>query len=296
MWLSARVSTCKSRIVSVDSKSCGPAPIGQNEHQVLEHRIPNTSCKPQGWAGIAAAKTFRQLNPSKSLVILDSNASVGGTWALERLYPGLKTNNQLGTYEFPDFPMNTSEFGVKPGEHIPGPVVHNYLKTVAEKFDIADKIRYSTRVTSAEHRDTGGWVITAVKYEHGSSSHIEEKYFAKKLVVASGLTSEPFLPYFNGQDSFGKPIFHGKDFPKHADTIDTAQSVTVFGGTKTGWDAVYAYASKGVHVDWVIRASGHGPSWMSPPFVTPLKKWLEKLVMTRLLTWFSPCAWYVAAW
>ena len=25
-------------------------------------------------------------------------------------------------------------------------------------------------------------------------------------------------------------------------------------------------------------ATGHGPVWMSPPFVTPLKKQLEKLV------------------
>lgn len=262
---------------------------------VFKHRLPNASCKPQGWAGIAAAKTFRQLNPSKSLIILDSNASVGGTWASERLYPGLKTNNQLGTYEFPDFPMRTEDFGVKPREHIPGRVVHEYLKKVTENFNIADKIRHSMRVVSAEHLDNGGWVVTAVKIENGLTG-IEKKYSANKLVVASGLTSEPFLPRFDGEEVFGKPIFHGKDFPKHADTIDTAERVTVFGGTKTGWDAVYAYATKGVHVDWVIRASGHGPSWMSPPFVTPLKKWLEKLVMTRMLTWFSPCSWYVIAW
>lgn len=30
---------------------------------------------------------------------------------------------------------------------------------------------------------------------------------------------------------------------------------------------------------------------MAPPYVTPLKKWLEKLVHTRMLTWFSPCSW-----
>jgi hypothetical protein len=37
--------------------------------------------------------------------------------------------------------------------------------------------------------------------------------------------------------------------------------------------------------------SGHGPCWMPPPYVTPLKKWLEKLVHTRFLTWLSPCVW-----
>lgn len=30
---------------------------------------------------------------------------------------------------------------------------------------------------------------------------------------------------------------------------------------------------------------------MAPPYVTPLKKWLEKLAHTRMLTWFSPCSW-----
>lgn len=30
---------------------------------------------------------------------------------------------------------------------------------------------------------------------------------------------------------------------------------------------------------------------MAPPHVTPFRRWLEKLVHTRLLTWFSPCVW-----
>lgn len=34
-----------------------------------------------------------------------------------------------------------------------------------------------------------------------------------------------------------------------------------------------------------------GPTWMAPPYVTPLKKQLEKLVGVRFLTWFSPCIW-----
>lgn len=128
-------------------------------------------------------------------------------------------------------------------------------------------------------------------------------------MVATGLSSEEFLPKFDGEETFSAPIFHSKHFPKYADTLDTAKSVTVLGGTKSAWDAVYAYASKGIQVDWVIRGmfgaqcaryfhgsnihieSGHGPIWQAPPYVTSFKKWLEKLVNTRLLTWFSPCIW-----
>jgi len=65
----------------------------------------------------------------------------------------------------------------------------------------------------------------------------------------------------------------------------------VVGGSKYAWDAVYAYVTAGVRVNWVIRESGRGPTWQSSPFVTPFKRWIEELANTRLLTWFSPCIW-----
>ncbi|KAK3389146.1 hypothetical protein B0H63DRAFT_94822 [Podospora didyma] len=241
-----------------------------------------------GVFGLAAAKGFHQLNPDKVIAILEANSSLGGVWAKDRLYPGLKTNNMLGTYDYPDFPMDTETFGVKPGEFVPGAVVHEYLTKYAETFGIAPKIRYQHKVLTAEHQEgpNGGWILTVQ-----DGGKVETKILARKLVFATGLTSEPFLPHFEGQEEFGVPLFHGRDFLKHADTLDSAKSVTVFGGTKSAWDAAYIYASKGVKVDMVIRESGHGPAWMAPPYVTPLKKWLEKLVHTRMLTWFSPCIW-----
>lgn len=245
--------------------------------------------------------------------MLDSSATVGGTWAQHRLYPGLKSNNMLGTYEYPDFPMHSKTYGVKPGQHIPGSVIHQYLTQYAQHFDVFDKIRFEHSVMSAEHQedDSGGWVLT-VRNDAATATAKTVQLFAKRLVVATGLTSQAFLPHFQGQEDFDAPLFHGKDFLKHADTLRTAKSVTVFGGTKTAWDLVYQYATKGIQVNWVIRGerkskirvvacmmanipscveSGHGPVWMAPPYVTPLKKWLEKLVHTRMLTWFSPCSW-----
>ena len=114
----------------------------------------------------------------------------------------------------------------------------------------------------------------------------------KKLIVATGITSQAYLPTFDGQDAFGAPIFHCRDMQQHEpEVLKAGERVTVFGGTKSAWDAAYACATSGMQVDWIIRESGHGPCWMAPPYVTPLKKWLEKLVTTRFLTWFSPCIW-----
>jgi Pyridine nucleotide-disulphide oxidoreductase len=205
-------------------------------------------------------------------------------WAAHRLYPGLKSNNVLGQYEFSDFPMDES-YGVKPGEHIPGSVLHSYLTNYANRFGVLGRIRFKSKVETAERREREGWLLTV------SSNGQQGQLTTEKLIVATGLTSDPFIPAFDGSSQFEPPIFHCKDFLRYAESLRTAESVVVFGGTKSAWDAAYAYAKAGVEVNMVIRESGHGPVWMSPPYVTPLKKLLEKLVHTRFLTWFSPCIW-----
>lgn len=120
---------------------------------------------------------------------------------------------------------------------------------------MADKIRYNCTVHSAEHITDGGWKLLVETGEEGRTCQLR----AKRLVVATGLTSQPFLPDFEGQEQFGRPLFHSKEFTRYANTMDEAKSVTVFGGTKSAWDAVYAYASRGVHVDWVIRGGFEPP-------------------------------------
>lgn len=198
-------------------------------------------------AGLAAAKTYHQSHPEQSVLILDQNATLGGTWAKERLYPGLKTNNLVGPYQYPDFPLVPEEFGIKQGQHIPGQVVHDYLVRYTDRFGIADKIRYSVKVVRAKHHDDGGWTLTAVSEGETAS------FTTARLVVAAGLTSEAFLPKIEGEEAFGVPLFHSKCFLQYGDTLDTAESVTVFGGAKSAWDAVYAYASRGIKVHWVFR-------------------------------------------
>ncbi|KAK3400337.1 FAD/NAD(P)-binding domain-containing protein, partial [Sordaria brevicollis] len=259
-----------------------------------------------GLFGLAMAKTYHQLHPTHSLAIFDKASSIGGVWAEERLYDGLRTNNLKGTYEYLDYPMSPEVFGVQPGEYMSGEVMHKYLTSFAEAFGIKDKIRLRHMVVEAEHLDgqDGGWVLT-VECPSGEN----KKVFAKKLVLATGLTSEAFLPDFNGQEEFGAPLFHSKELKKYEEATlngERTNAITVFGGTKSAWDAVYAYALKGIKVDWVIRGklnrettrrrgdSGHGPAWMTPSFVTPFKLWIEALVHTRIMTWFSPCIWGAA--
>lgn len=147
--------------------------------------------------------------------------------------------------------MDPDVFGVRKDEHIPGAVLNAYHKAAAAHFGITPLIRFNTTVLVAEHMQTeeGGWELTTLDSETG----IESRLFTRRLIVATGQTSEAFVPHFEGQETFGGPIFHGKDWPLYADTLHKDTTITVFGATKFAWDAVYQYASAGAKVNWIVR-------------------------------------------
>lgn len=127
----------------------------------------------------------------------------------------------------------------------------------------------------------------------GSRLHLrcgeqDAKILTEKLIIATGLNSEPFMPVFKGVDAFGAPLFHVRDFCKNQALIKTTERLVVLGGTKSTSDCAYDFADQGVRVHIVIRESGHGPPWMTPPYVTPLKQRLEFFVMRRACTWMTP--------
>lgn len=233
------------------------------------------------------AKTYLEACPIATMAIFDTAASVGGVWAKERLYPGLKTNNLLGTYEFSDFPMTPGKFGVDVGQHIPGEVVHNYLSQFAEHFDLQSRLCLQHKVLSAEQRDDGSWLLRARSADLQSSRII----ITSKLVVATGLTSEPFMPQLGGQDKFEGPLFHAKELQHRAHEIQSSKYVAVLGGNKSAWDTCFFAAKSGAHVHLVMRPGGGGPSWVWPVLFSPFKVSIQRLAATRFFTWFDPCIW-----
>ncbi|KAL4960461.1 uncharacterized protein BDV14DRAFT_141712 [Aspergillus stella-maris] len=268
-----------------------------------------------GWHGIAAAKTYQSAYPSQSLVILDSASSVGGVWAKERLYQDLRANNVVGSYEMSDLPMAQEQFGVglKQGQMIPGDMVHAYMEAYVQELGLVDKLRLNCCVEKAEYTEDCEWVLTlAIREEEGEGRPADTKtkpeaksvgrvlMKTSKLIVATGLTSQPFMPRFEGEAEFKAQgqalVFHVRDFAMHekrGSLKPDDSRVTVLGGSKSAFDVVYSCATRGMVVHWVIRKSGYGPNWISPAYVGPgrFKRLLESLPGTRLLSLFSPCAW-----
>jgi cation diffusion facilitator CzcD-associated flavoprotein CzcO len=167
----------------------------------------------------------------------------------------------LGTYEYPDFPMDTKRYGVQPGQFIPGAVLHQYLTDFAKHFSVYEKIQFGRKVNSAKKLPEGaGWELEVLDLDSGISGRLT----TAKLVVATGMTSEPFVPLIPGSENFSGSIFHVKEFAQRADTVHNANDVVIIGGTKSAWDAAYAYAvveaKEGRKVHIVMRESGHGKS------------------------------------
>ncbi|KXT15400.1 hypothetical protein AC579_2214 [Pseudocercospora musae] len=237
-----------------------------------------------GWFGLAAAKTYIELHPTEDIIVLEAESSCGGTWSENRLYPGLKSNNLHGSYEYPDFPMVPENYGITHDDHIPGRVLHRYLTDFAKKFGVFSRTRFHTRVESLEPTPDGGWKIETTAGEKQST------VYSKKVIISTGLTSQPNFPQYPGAETFKAPYFHAKDFCRRGDTIKSSKKAVVVGGAKSAMDVAFAYANEGVEVDMVIRPSGNGPVWISYPYVMGGKR-LEKLLHVRWMTWFSPCPW-----
>jgi hypothetical protein len=254
---------------------------------------------------------------SPDVIIIDEAGSIGGTWARERIYKGLKTNNIAGSYEFSDFPMDLERYSLKPGQHIPGLTVHRYLSDFADHFDLTSRIRLRTKVEGATMLQDATWLIEYTQHAASGTTPpppTTGKLTAKKLVLATGLTSTPHIPQLPGQANFTRPILHSKQLrellvPDRDDDDDasdpapdntgaaapTGPAVVVLGGNKSAWDACYGVATRRRQTaHMVMRPSGGGPSWVWRPLQVDapgghrVRLTLSRLSLTRACTWFDP--------
>ncbi|KAL8631931.1 hypothetical protein Q9189_002306 [Teloschistes chrysophthalmus] len=90
---------------------------------------------------------------------------------------------------------------------------------------------------------------------------------AWKIIDATGMTSQPYIPSLHGSHDFRGKSLHQKFFGQEEEALlmsPSVQNVCILGGAKSAADVAYAFAKapgearKNVH--WVIREDGNGPS------------------------------------
>ncbi|KAF4224523.1 hypothetical protein CNMCM8980_007525 [Aspergillus fumigatiaffinis] len=240
-----------------------------------------------GWCGLVAAKTYLQACPDAQVLIVDGDSSIGGTWSKERLYPHLVAEAHHGLFEFSDLPMSGNS--VLPDGRIPSAAVHAYLVEYATKYNLIERIRLNTWIENVRREPRAladdnslHWTLTAA----GSQEQLQ----TKKIIITTGLTSEPLIPSLPGREEFEGEVLHSKALghPRTVDRISdpSVRHVVVYGGSKSAFDAVYLLLRAGKTVDWVIREEGGGPSMMTP--LSILGQPSFRLNNSRILPLFSP--------
>lgn len=187
--------------------------------------------------------------------------------------------------------MDESRFGVRRGEHLPADKVLQYLQAFVEENGLADCVRCNARVQVIE-RAEDGWKLLVKNTKPQPTEHTTEIH-TSKLIVAVGLTNQPFMPRYQRSPNFEAPVIHSTNFAsRYSEITKEGNHTLIIGSGKSAWDIAYACATQPkATATMLIRPSGNGPVWTAPSHVTPLGLWLEKLVFTRFIGYFSPCPW-----
>lgn len=125
---------------------------------------------------------------------------------------------------FSDFPVSPAE-----SEHMTAAEYANYLERFCDAFDISRHIRFDTTVLSVSSHPDGDWVVSSM--DAGGAMQ-EERFDA--VAVCSGLNQHPYLPLFDGQNTFTGAILHGSQYRRASQAA--GKRVLVVGGGESGAD------------------------------------------------------------
>ena len=141
-------------------------------------------------------------------------------------------------------------------------------------------------IKSVEQRDNE-WHV------HGTGPDNQDTTLrTRKLVVASGMTSEPHWPKLANRDLFTGTVVHQEGFgASPVVSSDKIQNVVVLGGAKSAADMVYACVKAGKTVTWLIRDSGAGPAPLISSEGRGAYRNHPEYASTRIMGSLSPSPW-----
>ena len=154
-----------------------------------------------GFAGITLIHYLREAG--LSLKVFDRATDIGGTWAWNK-YPGAATDSE-GYYYCLTFSEEVLQEWTWSRRYPGWKETQNYLRFVADKFDMWLDIQFDTEIKSAEYQDNGTWLVTT-----GSG----ETYTCRYFISGMGMISEPQIPNLKGMDTFKGPLFHSSRWPE----------------------------------------------------------------------------------
>jgi cyclohexanone monooxygenase len=207
-----------------------------------------------GFSGIGTAIQLDRAGMPDYLVI-EAGEEAGGTWYWNT-YPGIAVDIPSFSYQFSFEKSTTWSRTYAPGHELKAYAVH-----CVDKYGLRPKIRFSTKVRTAEFDDAEGiWRIAL------ESADTTTEVTARFLVNAGGALTVPNLPDIPGVDSFAGVTMHTARWDHEQDL--TGKRVAIIG---TGASAVQVIPEIAPIVKQ-LSVFQRTPIWCFPKFDVPLSK------------------------
>ncbi|TGO50832.1 hypothetical protein BCON_0175g00180 [Botryotinia convoluta] len=220
-----------------------------------------------GPSGIVLARFYLSIYPTHRLAILEQEDVIGGVWSSARQYPGFRSESGLRMTGFSDIPIVLPPDANTYHDTFEAKYVTKYLEEyvdihVYNEKSLRDRVIFGFKVGGIEKID-GIWSIWSEVHENGKGNEHKRMIKTKKLAIATGQNSLPYIPSFPNQTNFKSPIVHQKHFGQISTSALAPDSpytaVTILGGGKSAADMVYECVKAGKNVSWLIRQSSEGP-------------------------------------
>jgi cation diffusion facilitator CzcD-associated flavoprotein CzcO len=196
-----------------------------------------------GISGIGAAYHMREQCPDKSFVVLENQATFGGTWTTHQ-YPGVRSDSDLYTFGYRFKPWLGAPIAT-------AAEILSYLGEVVQENRLAQNIRYEHLITHADWSDQKAcWTVYAVRTASGERVH----YTAKFLWMCQGYYrhGEGYTPQWPGMEDFRGTLVHPQRWPQHLPLND--KRVVVIGSGATAATLIPAIAKECAHVTMLQRS------------------------------------------
>ncbi len=187
-----------------------------------------------GFAGLYQLDRLRSLG--YAVRVFEAGAGLGGIWHWN-CYPGARVDTYAPIYQYsrPDLWQDWTWGVLYPNWE----GLREYFDYVDRKLDLSRDIRFDTRVEHAEFDEARRqWTVRA------SDGAVVRARF---LVVCTGFGSKPYIPDFDGIDSFNGPCHHTALWPQ--DGLDLAgKRVGVIGTGASGVQVIQELGPQAAHL------------------------------------------------
>lgn len=195
-----------------------------------------------GFAGMAMLRRVRELG--LSTIAFEHAPDVGGTWYWNA-YPGARCDVESLLYNYSFDPELREDYKYTwPERYARQPVILEYARHVADRYDLRRDIRFERKVTQATwDEESQQWTVETDQGDQVTCTF---------LLSAVGCLSDSQIPGFPGVEDFRGDSYHTGRFP-HEGVDFTGKRVVQIGTGSSGVQAAPVIAETAGHLTVLQR-------------------------------------------